>query len=525
MTLSRVLIFAALAVVLGVPFALRPETPRERDVTPADTLIVVTPHVQQIRDEFAAGFDRWHRREFGRRVKIDWRIPGGTSEIIRVLQAQFTAAVRGGQITFVGDPKSPEPVAPAGAIGFDVMLGGGSFDHGRLKQGLAMKAPLAGAGELGPLDVHLPLSVPMGYPSERLRAWFGEENRIGAQILYDPDQFWLGTALSGFGIVFNRGVLARLGLGEPDSFKDLGDPRYAGWIVLADPRQSGSIATAFESVLNAHGWDDGWWILRSMTANCRSYSNSSTKPPIEIGMGEAAAGLAIDFYGRNQAQAVGEDRVGYVDPPGEVYIDADPVSIIRCGPNPELARRFVEFCLTEEGQALWQFAPTGGDRAAGELGPERSALRRLPVRRVMYETHFDRFIDKVNPFELVGTHPSRGWRSGLLMMMGAFAVDSGDEQRAAWNAMNRAMRMPTHPDEERVQAMVTLFYSWPEVTMPDGTRLAFNEANLKAISDAWRKDKGFAARSRIEITAFFRRQYARVVEIAHEEMATRIEGP
>lgn len=517
-TLSRVLIFVALALVLGVPFAMRPETLRERDVTAADTLIVVTPHVQQIRDEFAAAFDRWHQREFGRRVKIDWRIPGGTSEIIRVLQAQFTAAVRGGQITFVGDPKRAGPVAPAGSIGFDVMLGGGSYDHGRLKQGLALKAPLAGAPELGSLDVRLPMSVPMGYPAERLREWFGEENKIGAQILYDPDQYWLGTALSGFGIVFNKGVLARLGIEEPDSFEDLADPRYAGWIVLADPRQSGSIATAFESVLNSRGWDDGWRILRAMCANSRSYTNSSTKPPIEIGMGEAAAGLAIDFYGRNQAQAVGEDRVGYVDPPGEVYIDADPVSIIRGGPNPELARRFVEFCLTEDGQALWQFRPTGGAPAAGELGPERSALRRLPVRRVMYEKHFDRFMDKVNPFELAGTHPSRGWRSGLLMMMGAFAVDTADEQRAAWRAMQEASAKHRHVGPE-VLRMREVFYSWPEVTMPDGSRLGFNEANLKAIADAWRKDKAFAARSRIEITAFFREQYGEVERLAGAYLA------
>src|SRR5690606_21922861 len=98
---------------------------------------------------------------------------------------------------------------------------------------------------------------------------------------------------------------------------------------------------------------------------------SSTRPPIDVSQGDAVAGLAIDFYGRGQAQEVmasGEtaetSRVGYVDPEGAVYIDADPVSILRGGPNPELARAFVEFLLTDEAQALWQMRATAGADAA-----------------------------------------------------------------------------------------------------------------------------------------------------------------
>ncbi len=532
MTASRIAVFVALAIILGVPFALRPPAVRDAAYDDAVTLIVVTPHVQQIRYEFERGFDRWHHERFGRHARIDWRIPGGTSEIIRQLQAQFTAAAQNRQITFRPTPEGTEIIAPAGVIPVDIALGGGSFDHGRIKQGITHQYLPAGAHD--PAEFRLPMSVSAGYSQAELDEWFGD-NKIGAQILYDADQYWLGTALSGFGVVFNRELVERLGVGEPDSFEDLADPRYAGWVILADPRQSGSIATAFESVLNSRGWDDGWRILRSMCANSRYYTNSSTKPPIEIGQGEAAAGLAIDFYGRNQAQAVGDERVGYIDPPGEVYIDADPVSIIRGGPNPEIARRFVEFCLTEEGQALWQFPPASqeiGARRASEgipedsapgtrgsalktqdpPGPERYALRRLPVRRIMYEKYLDRFGDKVNPFELAGTHPPRGWRPALGPMMGAFAIDTAHEQRAAWNALN-AEATRSGPDSTRTRQMRDLFFSWPQVEMPDGSRLQFNEANLKPITDAWRKDRAYANRSRIAITRFFRDQYRRVVEL------------
>lgn len=146
-------------------------------------------------------------------------------------------------------------------------------------------------------------------------------------------------------------------------------------------------------------------------------------------------------------------------------------------------------------------------------GPDRYALRRLPVRRVMYDKYLDRFVDKVNPFELAGTHPSRGWRPALGPMMGAFAIDTADEQRGAWRVLSEAAAREG-PDSARVQEMRALFFSWPDVGMPDGSRLQFSETNLKAITDAWRKDRAFANRSRIEITEFFRDQYRRIIAMA-----------
>ena len=159
---------------------------------------------------------------------------------------------------------------------------------------------------------------------------------------------------------------------------------------MADPRQSGSVLTELDCILSNLGWERGWKLLRELSANARYFTNTSTKPPLDVSQGEAAAGLAIDFYGRGQAQAItpaGSDhvraRVGYVEPRGLTAIDADPVSIVRGGPNPALARRFVEFCLSEEGQALWQLPARTDPRSAVSprapdglpFGPERTALR------------------------------------------------------------------------------------------------------------------------------------------------------
>ena len=88
-----------------------------------------------------------------------------------------------------------------------------------------------------------------------------EQPTIGGLPLYDqkndPPQ-WFGTALSSFGIVYNRDVLQHLELPEPRTWSDLRDPRYRGWIVLADPTAQRRGADV------VHG--------RSSSARCRTRS-------------------------------------------------------------------------------------------------------------------------------------------------------------------------------------------------------------------------------------------------------------
>lgn len=517
---AKILIFAALAIILGVPFALRPQASRDESQRDAVRLIIVTPHIEQIRFEFAAGFDRWHRRVHGRPAVIDWRTPGGTSEIIKLLQAQYTAAIKRGVVDH-RDPRNV--VVPAGAIGFDLMFGGGSFDHTRLKLGDGVEAVNAVSADLhGPPHVfRVPMSVPTGFTQEFLDRVFGE-NRIGNQPLYDPEQFWIGTALSSFGIVYNRDALAKLGVPEPDSFEDLTDPRLAGWVALADPRQSGSVTTTLDSILNNYGWERGWRILREMAANTRYFTNSAPKPPLDISAGEAAAGLAIDFYGRGQAQAIGDNRLGYVDPVGTTYIDADPVSLLRGGPHPEIARRFVEFCLTDEAQALWQFpahsrpehARSPLDPSGRHMGPERYELRRMPVRRSMYERYVSLFADQTDPFAVASETQARGWRAAIGPMMGSFAIDIADDVRSAWLSLNAARAAPGFPPEVLAE-MERLFYAWPATPIPGRGELAFTPENFRIIRDRWRDADAFA-RLRIEYTTFFRQSYRRVTQLARQ---------
>ena len=516
MNAARVLVAIALFAVLGVPFALRPADAAARAGEDVPTVVVITPHVSQIEIEFGRGFERWHERVYGTPMRVTWLGPLGTSDILKLLQAKYNAAIRSGDIT-------PDGSCLPGTIPIDAMFGGGTYDHGRLKAGEGVPSGQSGpGGKAGTV----PMSVPAGFTQAQLDEWFGE-NIVGVGQWYDPQQYWIGNALSGFGIVYNKQILGELGVPSIESFEDLCRPELRGWVALADPRQSGSLLTSLDAILSYYGWEKGWRVLREMGANTRYFTNASTKPPVDVGQGEAAAGLAIDFYGRNQAQSIlapGQDpatsRVGYVDPKGSTYIDADPVSILRGGPNPQGAKRFVEFLLTEEAQAYWQFHPTSTPAGANNppgpdgrpMGPETYPLRRMPIRRVMYEKYRDYFIDAVDPFESATKTKPAGWRGSIAVMMGAFCIDTASEAREAWGVLSEARKDRSFPPGVLAE-MEESFYAFPAQELPDGGTLDFTPGNCKPITDAW-KDKPTLARSKIAFTRFFRGQYARVIELA-----------
>jgi len=640
-------------------------------------LIVVTPHIEQIRDEFSAGFTRWNARTYPNDppVVIDWRVPGGTTEILRLLQAVYQAQLKR-EIADITESRPADLAAqtidvaamfPKGSIDFDVMFGGGSYDHTRLKdtrnvnlrvrpfpaggvreirltppkEGLdptrldalrevftdvqigdstlklhvptgalaaqgqdahdvlerlaASKEPITCKAELKNVerDVGVTMSVPAGFSAEQIQTWFGAENVIGPGQLYQDDrkktgspddqQHWLGAALSGFGIVYNRELLREAGIPEPRSFEDICDFRYFRAVAMTDPRQSGSVATLFDSILNqavfeqvgavkrsiterkldpaadkaaidaelaaatSRGFELGWRTLREMCANAHSFASASTYPPMAVSQGEALAGVCIDFYGRGQAQAVlapGEapasGRVGYIDPPGRVFVDADPISILRGGPDPELARRFVEYCMSPEGQALWQFPPTSqpagksnppvkdGAGAQELMGPRISALRRMPARPDMYkEPYKAHFVDDVDPFALASRAPSQRWRDGMITMMGCMGVDNADLLREAWRALHAARGDSTF-DPAVLAEMESLFYAMPthDVVGKDGSRrsLVFSASTYKEISadtNSWR-DPVKAAEAKIRYSGFFRENYKRVIELGRGAVAGRM---
>ena len=99
--------------------------------------------------------------------------------------------------------------------------------------------------------------------------------QLNGMEIYDPDHFWFGAALSGFGIITNEKARQAVGLPQVHAWADLADPRLSGWISACDPRSSGSAMQIYEIMLQTYGWEKGWAVLLEMSGNVRNFLSSS----------------------------------------------------------------------------------------------------------------------------------------------------------------------------------------------------------------------------------------------------------
>ncbi len=509
---KNLLILLLGAAVVVLPFLFR-QAPGINDWRTDDPeLIIITPHSEAIRFEFALAFSRWHREQYGKPVKIDWRAIGGTAEIMRYLESSFIAAIRAfwensgkawpasaaQQLTdshYVPDKDAAGSLYKVFratddpglfSAGIDVFFGGGEYDHSNaFQRGFTVAPWPENRTPPGLLEQNGVEMIPRQYSGETWRT---------------PALF--GVAVSTFGICYNKDRLIELDVAPPSRWDDLANPKLKGQIGAADPTKSGSIAKAYEMIIQqkirqavlaagfsdddierfeaAHaqvrgkpweipsdvpvryqqtveaGWLQGLQLIQRIGANARYFTDSATKVPIDVSKGDAAMGLAIDFYGRYQAENSrapdGTERMLFITPEGGSSVSSDPVSLLRGAPHKELAVRFIQFLIDETGQKLWNY------RAGEPGGPSKYALRRLPIRRSFYPSgnvpvnaafakHRPHLTDNladpaINPYEIGKnfTYHKRwtGYHFNIHRnLIKAMCLDAGEELKAAWESIQQ----------------------------------------------------------------------------------------
>jgi iron(III) transport system substrate-binding protein len=480
MKLRAALIFGLLALIVVLPMVLRRQSATSGAGDAADRLVILSPHNESIRREFGEGFARHWRNKTGRSIFIDWRTPGGTSEIRMVLDASYKAAAE----------------TQREGIGVDVFFGGGEPDF----------TSQAKKGRLVALDVF------KEHPE-----WFTNSGPIPetftGERYYSSDHLWVGTCMSQFGICYNPDVLERLQLPPPTAWSDLGDPRYFGSLALSDPTKSGSVARTFELIVQgemqrasavpgadrtvamAAGWAAGLQLIQRLAANARYFTDSASKVPLDVGQGNAAAGMCIDFYGRSFAEELtseaGSPRVVWLAPLQGTTLSADPVAVLKGAEHAVVAQDFVKFCLSLEGQKIWFSKPgTPG-------GPLVKALHRTPIRRDCYTPenlanstmpHAQPYSDPANftyQRELTGAAFNT-----LRQLVKIICIDSHEEMKAAWLALRDAGMPP---------AAVAVFHDISRVNYPNSGRgdpLLDGSDALKAADRAMELGEWFRANYR-----------------------------
>ncbi len=137
---------------------------------------------------------------------------------------------------------------------------------------------------------------------------------------------------------------------RPAEWADLTDEAYRDLITMPDPAQSGS---AFDLIagLEAAMGDEVWDLLAALAANDMIVPgpNAAALNPVLQGAKAVVFG-AVDYI--SYAQAAGGETIEVIVPESGTVIAPRPMMILQSTANPDAARAFVDFVLSDAGQEL-----------------------------------------------------------------------------------------------------------------------------------------------------------------------------
>lgn len=166
----------------------------------------------------------------------------------------------------------------------------------------------------------------------------------------DPDGWWTGTDVDFIGFASNKQFLKEKNIKAPTSWEDLLRPEFAGQICLGNPATSGTGYTFMTTIIQLMGEAKGWDYLKRFNANVSQYTRSGIGPTQLVGRGEVGVGLlfAHDILGAIHRgfpveMSLPKEGTGY---------DLFCAVILKGAPDPEPAKRFIDWACAPESQEL-----------------------------------------------------------------------------------------------------------------------------------------------------------------------------
>jgi len=173
-------------------------------------------------------------------------------------------------------------------------------------------------------------------------------------ILHADDWAWTGFYTGAIGFVSNVNFLKENNVEAPTTWSQLLDPAFKDNIAMAYPYTSGTAYTTYATLVQMIGMERtlDWWEEFDQHS-IHQYTKSGTACIAMAGLGEVAVGIAFSHdimaKGINKGYPVvmtfPEEGTGY---------EVGGLSLIKGGPEPELAKQFIDWCYTKNAQDLFQ---------------------------------------------------------------------------------------------------------------------------------------------------------------------------
>ena len=295
----------------------------------ADKIGWVGPIYKELSASLNKGFKAYYKKTYGKNVDITFVRPGGWPVCVDKVRA------------WGGKPDA------------DIFLGAGAPAHEVLKKE-------------GLLIPYRPKNWDK-VPAE----WHGMKVK-------DKDNYWICFAPWIVTNLYNEKVLKKLRLPPPKTWQDLGDKKWRGKVVLANPALSGSAYAQLFQMVHLYGWD-----FINEVRKVSTFVPKSTLVYTFVGRGEFAIGVT------GEGNVFGEINKGH--PVATVYpsegtgLRFDASGIIKGGPNPDNAKIFMDWLTTKDAMAIISRAPHFRRMARPDVPPPPGLKPSSKIKFFPYE--------------------------------------------------------------------------------------------------------------------------------------------
>lgn len=167
----------------------------------------------------------------------------------------------------------------------------------------------------------------------------------------DKDGYWTGIYAGALCFVSNITRLEELGVEAPTSWADVLKPEFEGHIQMANPASSGTAYNVIATVVQLWGEEKAFEYLRELHKNISQYTKSGSAPGKAAAIGEIPVGLG---YAHDQVKLISQGYPLVVTFPSEgTGFEVASISLVKGGPNPELAKELFDWALTERAAKIY----------------------------------------------------------------------------------------------------------------------------------------------------------------------------
>lgn len=169
----------------------------------------------------------------------------------------------------------------------------------------------------------------------------------------DKDGYWTGLYLGPVAMIVNKdrfdAECKPKNIPMPETWRDLLRPEFKDEVVMPDPQLSSTGYTFLASYLQKYGEAEGWAFFEQLDKNVNHYTKKGLAPAQLVATGEFLVG--INFLHDQLLMQKAGFNVQIVVPKGAGW-EIGSVSIIKGGPNPESAKKFIDFVIGQKAQQL-----------------------------------------------------------------------------------------------------------------------------------------------------------------------------